>query len=344
MTNQTHQEERIPLVRVRDVKTHFPRSGGVLARTVRYVKAVDGVSFDIHRGETLGLVGESGCGKTTLGRTILRLIPATAGSVSFDGTDVLAAGRKELRAMRRRMQIVFQDPVSSLNPRMTVESIVGEPLKIHGMARGSALRSRVAELLERVGLSPSHMTRYPHEFSGGQKQRVGIARALCLQPSFLVCDEPVSALDVSIQSQILNLLADLREEYGLSYLFIAHNLAVVRHFCDRVAVMYAGKIVEVGSCDDICDCPRHPYTQALLASIPHPDPTDRRDRVPLPGEPADPIDPPAGCAFHPRCARATDECSRSTPVLEHRPQWRGGHYAACFLADEEAASSGIVRP
>ncbi|MCH7526055.1 MAG: ABC transporter ATP-binding protein, partial [Planctomycetes bacterium] len=246
------------LVKVRDLKTYFPVRKGIFSRVVGQIKAVDGVSFDVRRGKTLGLVGESGCGKTTVGRTILRLIPQTGGGVLFDGVDLFTLDRRRLRALRRHMQIIFQDPVGSLNPRMTVAGIVGEALKIHGIARGRELIDRVAQLLERVGLSPAHMTRYPHEFSGGQRQRIGIARAIALNPKFIVCDEPVSALDVSIQSQILNLLADLRADYNLSYLFIAHNLAVIEHFSDDVAVMYLGKIVEVASAEDIYREPRHP--------------------------------------------------------------------------------------
>ena len=290
-----------PLVEIRNLKTYFPVRRGLLRKTVGYVKAVDDVTLTVHRGETLGLVGESGCGKSTAGRTVLRLIPATAGSVSFDGQDVFAARRRQIKALRRKMQVIFQDPVGSLNPRQTVGRIIGEPIAVHRLARGSVLRGRVAELLQRVGLEPEHASRYPHEFSGGQRQRIGIARALGLQPQFIVCDEPVSALDVSIQAQILNLLADLQKDLGLSYLFIAHNLAVVEHFCDRIAVMYLGKIVALADRQELYANPRHPYTKALLSAAPHPKPVRDADRLILPGEVPSPINPPTGCAFHPRC-------------------------------------------
>ncbi len=293
-----------PLLSVRDLKTHFPIRRGVFRRVVGHVKAVDGVSFDVMPGETMGLVGESGCGKTTVGRTLLRLITATAGSVHFDGIDVFNADRETLRQLRRGMQIIFQDPAGSLNPRMTVGRIVGEPLQVHGLAKGSEVRDRVADLLSRVGLSPDYAVRYPHEFSGGQRQRIGIARALALNPKFIVCDEPVSALDVSIQSQILNLLNDLQDEFGIAYLFIAHNLAVVRHFSDRVAVMYLGRIVESYPKRSRSEDrpPYHPYTQALLSAAPHADPMRRHDRIVLEGEVPSPSNPPSGCHFHPRCA------------------------------------------
>lgn len=322
------------LVKVRDLKTYFPVRKGVFSRVVGQIKAVDGVSFDVRRGKTLGLVGESGCGKTTVGRTILRLIPQTGGGVLFDGVDLFTLDRRRLRALRRHMQIIFQDPVGSLNPRMTVAGIVGEALKIHGIARGRELIDRVAQLLERVGLSPAHMTRYPHEFSGGQRQRIGIARAIALNPKFIVCDEPVSALDVSIQSQILNLLADLRADYNLSYLFIAHNLAVIEHFSDDVAVMYLGKIVEVASAEDIYREPRHPYTQALLSSAPEPDPSRRKERIVLRGEVPSPLNPPSGCYFHPRCPFVTEECRRMEPVLETKSGVSLDHLVACHHADK----------
>lgn len=326
---------------VRDLKTHFPIRRGVFSRVQAWVKAVDGVSFSIRRGRTLGLVGESGCGKTTVGRTLLRLIPATAGRVTFDGTDVFAAGRRELRTLRRRMQIIFQDPVGSLNPRMTVGSIVGEPLTVHGLARGRRRESLVADLLSRCGLSPSHMGRYPHEFSGGQRQRIGIARALALNPDLIVCDEPVSALDVSIQSQILNLLRDLQREFGLSYLFIAHNLAVVEHFSDDVAVMYLGRVVEMASAEEIYRNPKHPYTQALLAAIPEPDPARRRSVVPLGGEVPSPINPPSGCHFHPRCPFAIDRCRTEDPPLVEHQGCPPGHVVACHRADEITPTSFV---
>ena len=278
-----------PLLRVEGLKTYFPVKRGLLRSTVGHVRAVDDVSFTVGRGETLGLVGESGCGKSTVGRTILRLIPATAGSVHFDGRDVFAADRAEMKQLRRQMQIIFQDPVGSLNPRMTIGRIIGEPIAVHGMAKGSELDGRVESLLRRVGLEPEHARRYPHEFSGGQRQRIGIARALALEPRFIVCDEPVSALDVSIQSQVLNLLADLKDEFGLSYLFIAHNLAVVEHFCDRVAVMYLGRIVELADRDTLYRNPLHPYTRALLSAAPTPDPKAKRRRIMLLGDVPSPI-------------------------------------------------------
>ncbi len=288
------------ILTVSGLKTWFPLRGG-LFRPKRYVRAVDGVDFDIERGKTLGLVGESGSGKTTVGRTLLRLIPATGGSVTFDEVDVFRLRSWRVRELRRRMQIIFQDPYGSLNPRMTVGDIITEPLTVHKVVPRKFYRDRAAELLERVGLSSRYIGRYPHEFSGGQRQRVGIARALASDPDFIVCDEPVSALDVSIQAQILNLLADLQAELGISYLFIAHNLAVVEHFADEVAVMYLGKIVERAPRDRLYDAPTHPYTQALMASVPVPDPARRAERPKLPGEMPSPVNPPSGCAFHPRC-------------------------------------------
>ncbi len=278
-----------PLLSVRDLVTHFPVKRGLLKREVGVVKAVDGVSFDIFPGETLGLVGESGCGKSTVGRSILRLVPTTSGSVHYGGEDVLAASSGRMRALRREMQIIFQDPVGSLNPRMTVGNIIGEPLVVHKLATGSELRDRVATLLTKVGLLPEHAQRYPHEFSGGQRQRIGIARALALNPKFIVCDEPVSALDVSIQGQVLNLLNDLQDELGLSYLFIAHNLAVVEHFCDRIAVMYLGRIVELADRDTLYRNPLHPYTKALLSAAPMPEPSAQRRRIMLLGDVPSPI-------------------------------------------------------
>jgi len=298
-----------PLLQVENLYTHFPVKQGLLRHTVGQVRAVDGVSFQVGRGETLGLVGESGCGKSTVARTILRLIPATSGGVFFDGQDVFAANRSRLKGLRRQMQIVFQDPVGSLNPRMTVGRIIGEPIVVHRLARGAEVGDRVASLLKRVGLSADYASRYPHEFSGGQRQRIGIARALALEPRLIICDEPVSALDVSIQSQILNLLSDLKDEMGLSYLFIAHNLAVVEHFCDRVAVMYLGRIVETAGRDALYQSPQHPYTQALLSAAPRPNPDHSTKRVVLPGEVPSPIAPPAGCAFHPRCGLSREHAS-----------------------------------
>ena len=307
-----------PLVEVRDLQTYFPIRRGVLSRTVGYVKAVDGVSFDVPAGRTLGLVGESGCGKTTVGRTLLRLIPATGGTVKYKGDDFFAPTGAALRRLRQKMQIVFQDPVSSLNPRMTIGSIIGEPIEVHGIAKGQAKRDLVASLLSRVGLDPSYAARYPHEFSGGQRQRIGIARALSLSPDFIVCDEPVSALDVSIQSQILNLLDDLQQERGIAYLFIAHNLAVVEHFSDDVAVMYLGRIVERASAHELYRNPKHPYTVALLSAVPEPDPRPRKRRVVLPGEVPSPANPPTGCHFHPRCPLTRERPSRPVPTTRSR--------------------------
>ncbi len=316
-----------PLVAVEGLRKYFPIRRGVFSRVVGHVKALDGVSFEVRRGETLGLVGESGCGKTTCGRVLLRLLDATDGRVTFDGLDVLSLGRGELRALRRRMQIIFQDPYSSLNPRMTVGAMIGEALKVHRLARGKALRDRVADLLREVGLDPLHATRYPHEFSGGQRQRIGIARALAVAPDFIVADEPVSALDVSIQAQILNLLGDLRERLGLTYLFIAHNLSVVRHISDRVAVMYLGRIVELADVRTLYTSPSHPYTQALLSAVPVPDPHAKRQRTILKGDVPSPAAVPSGCPFHPRCPEAIPECAREVPFLK---DVAGGHWVACI--------------
>jgi oligopeptide/dipeptide ABC transporter ATP-binding protein len=318
------------LVEVRGLKVHFPIHRGLFGSLVGHVRAVDGVDFHVRKGRTLGLVGESGCGKTTVGRSILRLIPATAGQVFFDGRDVFAMGRGELRAVRRRMQIIFQDPVGSLNPRMTVGNIIGEGLAIHGIASGRQRRDLVAGLLEKVGLRSDYINRYPHEFSGGQRQRIGIARAVALKPDFIVCDEPVSALDVSIQSQILNLLSDLQDEFGLSYLFIAHNLAVVEHFSDDVAVMYLGRIVEQASSEGLYKSAAHPYTVALLSAIPIPQPGAKSARVVLTGEVPSPANPPAGCAFHPRCPEArTGVCDVFRPRLEPLAG-DPGHTVSCW--------------
>ncbi|MEO6068326.1 MAG: oligopeptide/dipeptide ABC transporter ATP-binding protein [Gemmatimonadota bacterium] len=295
----------------------YYESSGLFAGKKPPVRAVDGVSFTVGRGETLALVGESGCGKTSVGRTLLRLQEPTAGRASFDGTDLFALKGEALRAMRRRLQIVFQDPYSSLDPRMTVADSVAEGIEIHRLAKGPAIRARVEELLAEVGLDPSYADRYPHEFSGGQRQRIGIARALAVEPTFIVCDEPVSALDVSVQAQVLNLLADLQRTRGLSYLFIAHDLAVVRQLAHRVAVMYLGRIVELGPTEEVLSRPRHPYTQALLSAVPEPDPVTRRPRVMLAGEPPSPSAPPPGCAFHPRCPhpRRDARCSTERPEL-----------------------------
>jgi len=313
----------------RDRKKVCPSAKGfIFQRQVGVVKAVDGVSFTIRRGETLGLVGESGCGKTTTGRVILRLQEPTAGEVIFEGRNVFALNKEELRRMRRDMQIIFQDPYSSLNPRMTVGDIVGEPLEIHNIARGREKLRRVQELLEVVGLSPYHVNRYPHEFSGGQRQRIGIARALALNPKLIICDEPVSALDVSIQAQILNLLEDLQKEFKLTYLFIAHDLSVVRHISDRVAVMYLGKIVELAPTEQLFENPQHPYTEALLSAVPIPDPEVKRERIILPGDVPSPVNPPPGCRFHTRCLYAEERCRLEEPPLE---EVAPGHFAACWV-------------
>lgn len=321
------QDETI--LEVRNLKKYFPITKGfIFQRQVGAVKAVDGVSFTIRRGETLGLVGESGCGKTTTGRVILRLQEPTAGEVIFEGRNVFALNKEELRRMRRDMQIIFQDPYSSLNPRMTVGDIVGEPLEIHNIARGREKLRRVQELLEVVGLSPYHVNRYPHEFSGGQRQRIGIARALALNPKLIICDEPVSALDVSIQAQILNLLEDLQKEFKLTYLFIAHDLSVVRHISDRVAVMYLGKIVELAPTEQLFENPQHPYTEALLSAVPIPDPEVKRERIILPGDVPSPVNPPPGCRFHTRCLYAEERCRLEEPPLE---EVAPGHFAACWV-------------
>jgi oligopeptide/dipeptide ABC transporter ATP-binding protein len=329
-----------PLLRVRDLKTHFPIRRGTFGRVRGHVKAVDGVSLDLWRGETLGLVGESGCGKSTTGRSILRLVEPTSGDVRFDGVDVRSLDRDGLRALRRRVQIVFQDPFGSLNPRMSVGAMLEEALKVHGLG-GPNRRDRAVELLERVGLRSEHIDRYPHEFSGGQRQRLGIARALSVEPEFLVLDEPVSALDVSVQAQVVNLLEDLQRDLGLTYLFIAHDLALVEHVCDRVAVMYLGRIVEVARSEDLYATPRHPYTQALLSAVPRPDPAGRehRARIVLEGDVPSPSDPPPGCAFHPRCPHpAKDEACRSAfPVMEGDAR---GHFAACHHQDFEVRRRG----
>jgi oligopeptide/dipeptide ABC transporter ATP-binding protein len=321
-------EDRRDLVVVRNLKKYFPVRSGLLQRVSGQVKAVDDVSFAIREGECLGLVGESGCGKTTVGRTILRLTEATAGSILFDGVDLATANRHTLKAMRRDMQIIFQDPYSSLDPRMPIGESVGEGLLIHGTRNGSTRHAVVLDMLRRVGLEEYHVRRYPHEFSGGQRQRIGIARALTLQPRFIVCDEPVSALDVSIQSQVLNLLRDLQHEFGLTYLFIAHNLSVVEHISDRVAVMYLGKMAELTSREELFRNPLHPYTQALMSAIPIPDPAVKRERIVLEGDVPSPLDPPAGCRFHTRCPKAMAVCGEEEPGFEDAG---GGHWVACHL-------------
>jgi oligopeptide transport system ATP-binding protein len=327
------------LLNVKNLKMYFPITQGIiLQRQVGSVKAVDDISFDIKEGETLGLVGESGCGKSTTGRAILQLYKPTAGTVEFNGRELTKLSGGEMRRMRRELQMIFQDPYASLNPRMTVGSIIGEPLEIHNLAKGREKTERVQELLRTVGLNPYFANRYPHEFSGGQRQRIGIARALAVEPKFIVCDEPISALDVSIQAQIINLLEELQEKLGLTYLFIAHDLAVVRHISDRVAVMYVGKMVELTDRNTIFDNPLHPYTRALLSSIPIPDPVleKRRSRMILVGDVPSPVNPPSGCRFNPRCPYAEDNCKTDEPPLaEVKP----GHFVACHYWDEVEAGS-----
>ncbi|WP_420564731.1 ABC transporter ATP-binding protein [Thalassobaculum sp.] len=321
-----------PLLRVKDLKKHFSVKGGVLRREVDKVYAVDGVTVDLQVGETLGVVGESGCGKSTTGRCILRLIEPTAGEVWFEGRNVTAMDPSELTALRRDMQIIFQDPFASLNPRMTVGAIIGEALIIHKLTQSrQEFEDRIVELLETVGLNADHMRRYPHEFSGGQRQRIGIARALAVSPKLIVCDEPVSALDVSIQAQVINLLEDLQGKFSLTYMFIAHDLSVVEHISDRVAVMYLGRIVEIASARDIYTTPLHPYTEALLSAVPIPDPTMKRERIRLQGDVPSPIRPPSGCHFHTRCPiRQLPLCSTESPELK---QTRDGHWVACHLRE-----------
>lgn len=334
--SEGHLERRDSvLLEVRNLKKYFPIEQGFFRRVVGHVRAVDGVSFFIREGETLGLVGESGCGKTTTGRCILRAYEPTAGEVLYrrdnDMVNIFELPDKEMMALRREIQIIFQDPYSSLNPRMTVMDIVSEPLVIHGVAEGAELKSEVRRLLEAVGLKAQHMNRYPYAFSGGQRQRIGVARALALQPRFIVCDEPVSALDVSIQAQVLNLLEDLQREFGLTYLFIAHDLSVVEHISDRVAVMYLGGIVELAPARELYTTPLHPYTEALLSAVPHTDPDHVSERIILPGDVPSPADPPSGCKFHPRCRYARDICEREVPEWR---ELRDDHWVACHLADE----------
>ena len=321
------------LVKVRDLKMHFPVTQGIIIqRQVGAIKAVDGISFDIIRGETLGLVGESGCGKSTTGRAMLQLYRPTAGDVYFEDMNLTEIKGEKLRRMRRRMQMIFQDPYASLNPRMTVGDIIGEPMLVHNMAKGKERRARVQELLKTVGLNPYFVNRYPHEFSGGQRQRIGVARALALNPEFIICDEPISALDVSIQAQIINLLEDLQGEFNLTYLFIAHDLSVVRHISDRIAVMYLGKIVELTTRRELYDDPRHPYTQALLSAVPIPDPVveEQRKRVILEGDVPSPANPPLGCNFCTRCPVVMDICKEQEPEFK---ETTSGHWTACFRVE-----------
>src|SRR5688572_4613660 len=324
------------ILEVKDLKQHFPIYRGFLQRVVGYIKAVDGVSFNLQEEEVLGLVGESGCGKTTLGRTILRLYDPTAGEIRFrkhDGNwvDISNFTQKEMKPLRREMRMIFQDPFSSLNPRFTVKDIIGEPLIIHGIAKGRQVEDRVADLMTSVGLDPHYMRRYPHEFSGGQRQRIGIARTLSLSPRLIVADEPVSALDVSVQAQVLNLLQELKEKLGLTLIFIAHDLSVVEHICDRIAVMYVGKVVEIAEAEEVLRHPKHPYTEALVSAVPPADPDIKLERIALRGEVPSPANPPSGCVFHPRCHYAQDICSQQEPpLLEVEP----GHYASCHFAKE----------
>ena len=321
------------VLEVKNLSKYFPIRGGVLRRVVGYVKAVDQVSFSVKKGETFGLVGESGCGKSTTGRTILRLLEPTDGQVLFEGRDIAHLSRRALRRVRRDLQMVFQDPFASLNPTMTVGELIEEPMKVHGLYTKTERREKVREMMETVGLDPAYIQRYPHEFSGGQRQRIGIARALSLRPKLIIADEPVSALDVSIQSQILNLMEDLQDQFGLTYIFIAHDLSVVKHISDRVGVMYLGRMVEIAPKRELYDHPAHPYTQALLSAVPVPNPRHKRERIVLSGNVPSPANPPSGCAFHPRCPKAFDRCREERPEMIHLG---GEHYVACHLFEESA--------
>jgi oligopeptide/dipeptide ABC transporter ATP-binding protein len=334
------------LVSVEDVFKHFPVRSSSLRRSRAVVHAVDGVSLDVRRGETLGLVGETGCGKSTLARCITRLYDLTSGRITFEGNDISRMGRRSLRPYRRRMQMIFQDPYGSLNPRRRVGSIIGDPFSIQRIARGNERKRRVQELMELVGLNPEHYNRFPAEFSGGQRQRIGVARALALRPELIVCDEPVSALDVSIQAQIINLLADLQDELGLTYVFIAHDLSVVRHVSDRVAVMYLGRVVEVADARDLYTHPRHPYTKALLSAVPvaDPDQADERERIVLPGDVPSPINPPSGCRFHPRCPKAQPRCQVEDPVLTIKFTDPASHLAACHFPVGDGEEIANLQP
>ncbi len=333
-----------PLLRVENLKMHFPVYKGVLFRKeVERVKAVDGLTFDIMEGETLGLVGESGCGKSTTGRAIVRLYEPTDGKVEYRGLDIAQLPEREMHPLRRNLQMIFQDPYASLNPRMTVGSIIAEPLKVHKLASGDELQRRVQELMDIVGLDPRFVRRYPHEFSGGQRQRIGVARALASQPDFIVCDEPISALDVSIQAQVINLLEDLQEEFGLTYLFIAHDLSAVRQISDRIAVMYLGNLAELAPGEEIYENPLHPYTQALISAVPIPDPEieAKRERIVLTGDVPSPLDPPSGCVFHTRCPFAWERCKREVPEFK---EVEPGHFAACHLTDEPHRRESVEIP
>ncbi len=322
------ENEKNVLIQVQNLKKYFPVRGGVLKQVTDWVQAVDDVSFEIYKGETLGLVGESGCGKTTVGRTILNLLKPTAGEVYFEGKQVYDLSPKELKILRREMQIIFQDPYASLDPRVPIANSIGEGLRIHKMGNAEERMEAVINILKRVGMEEGHARRFPHEFSGGQRQRIGIARALALKPKFIICDEPVSALDVSIQSQVLNLLKELQGEFDLTYLFIAHNLSVVEHISDRVAVMYLGKVVELASRENLFSAPKHPYTEALLSAVPVAKPGMKRDRIILEGDVPSPLNPPSGCRFHTRCPKAMPECSQAEPVLKTQPD---GSQVACLL-------------
>jgi oligopeptide transport system ATP-binding protein len=339
------------LVRLKGVVKHFPIRSGLLRRVVGRVHAVDGVSLEVRRGETLGIVGETGCGKSTLARCVARLYDLTAGTIVFDGRDISRLSRRRMRPLRKGVQMIFQDPIGSLNPRRRIGSIIGDPFAIHGISRGQDRKRSVQELMKLVGLNPEHYNRFPAEFSGGQRQRIGVARALALRPKLIIADEPVSALDVSIQAQILNLLTDLQDEFKLTYIFIAHDLSVVRHVSDRVAVMYLGKIVEVASVSELYARPRHPYTNALLSAVPVPDPdhADQRERIILVGDVPSPINPPSGCRFHPRCPKAQNLCTEVDPALEVKKDDRAEHLAACHFPVEvgeqlSRARAGIAQP
>ena len=321
---------KVPILSINNLVKHFPLGGGLMSKPKAWVKAVDGITFDVHKGENFGFVGESGCGKTTLGQMIVRLINSTSGSIEFNGTDITRLSRAEMRPLRQQMQIIFQDPYSSLDPRMKVESIVIEPLRAQKRLSRTQRREAAGELLEKVGLKRADLDKYPHEFSGGQRQRIGIARALCVKPDLIVADEPVSALDVSIQAQVINLMEDLKNEFNLSYIFISHDISVIEHVCNRIAVMYMGVIVEIASTEDFCQNPQHPYSKSLLAAVLQPDPHVRTKPFSMEGDVPSPIDPPPGCSFHPRCQYTMDTCQTQRPTLVEIAQ---GHYVACWFND-----------